>query len=811
MLIIYLIGLCIVCMMLLSVDHVPEVHAQNPCSVSVSQVISPVIYQDSPRQNPDGSFWPGDAFYVIFKARGSSTCLSFGVENIKSDANVTLYNPGSGPWEDESSYDKFKGWQDSHCKDKKPKHKCRSALVEIKSDLAPHECFRDVYNTYSSTKKFDHIKYEKCVQAMPTPELSVTVKGKGSYRGSDNRIRYTYPQDTETVSPRVHVPYGNITFSYPILYDPDNFPAKNLDGTYYRDDPIGIHAVPDSIYKRERHGTISFDSTMTSNPLTRMDSTSCQSTCDVTISGSLMSPYYTTIHHGDLLSSHYTSARLGVADVHHASKMYNLDRYIGEYYGIAEPLIVRYDPQITYSETWTRLEDAGLQSFDNRYTIAVHYEGSMGGGPDDLDIIHPNRPVKITEIFSVYLITNGSEKINTLWSPNANMTLAQGLADLLVHDSVYEYIPENYTFVDTFASPARVYWNDTVRDAMIESAGYGKILRDIDFDPEQIAKLNTNITTIDNLVSHNYGGDDITYIHSTKFQYPFGYLSIPFNITAYYIDDLFEPQHDDAVDIVSVNIIEDIGYRTFLSLVEYYLDKHTSDEFEFMHMSDMYDMNPIQNLTGHTHLLKINKTGIQYDLRLYNEMVSNNLIITEPKVFDDLEPHTITDIKNDTSPEFLLASSWYDVTITAVRDHIEKTNTLKMGGSEISTVVYYQLNMSPDNRLYVNKARDVAIIPFDVYFGNMTGVYVDGTRYTGSTCSTNGCLVLLSDTCPTDFVVYNMWGGVATAENVAGIVREKHNDDERLEFTSMRLFWILFTLGVFYVLYRVVKMVWNSR
>ena len=788
---------------LADIIDIPDVYAQSRCSVSVSHVLVPVTFEEKIRQNPDGTFWPGDAFYIIFTARGSSTCLSFNVGNIESNEYLKVYSPGNNKWEDDTSYNRFKDLRDSNCNNKPPKYKCKSALVEIDSDLAPHRCLRDVFDDVS----FNGTKYNECLDTMPIPEISLTVKGKGSYRDGDNRIRYHYPQDTETVHPRVRVPYGNITFYYPVLYDIDGFPAKNLDGTYYRNDVIGIHAVPDSIYKRERYGIISFDTDIISSPLSVIDHTTCTSTCNVTLSGMLMSPYSDTIHNGDLLSAHYTPTRLGITDIIHYSRMYNIDRYIGEYYSIAKPLLVRYNPQITYTETWTRLKDAGLQSFDNRYAIGIRYDGSMGGGPDDPDIVHPDRPVKITEILSAYLITNGSGKINTIWRPDANMTLAQGLADLSVHDSVYDYIPEYYTFVDTFPNPANVYWNDTVRDTMIESAGYGKILRDIDFIPEQIAKLNTNITTVDNLVSQDYGGNTITYIHTSTYQYPFGYLSIPFNITAYYIDDTYEPQQDTAVSIMSVNITEDIGSRTFLNIVEYYLDKHTSDEFAYMHMSDVYEMNPIQYLDGHTHVLYINKTGIQYDLGLYNTAVSDNLIITRPE-FDILEPLTDLDIMNSTSGEFLLSPSWYDIRITAARDDNIQTNTLKMGGAEISDVIYYQLNMSPDNHLYVNKANDVAIIPYTVYFGDMTEIHVDGTRYTSSTCNYTGCVVLLSSTRPADFVVYNMWGGVSTATDVTGIVLE-YSDRAWLEHTPMRLLWILVTLGIFYILYRTLKKLWN--
>jgi len=59
-----------------SVDatHMQE---NTTCVVSIKSKTFPVMYNEEPRNNPDGSYYPGDAFHYLFVYSASDTCLGF--------------------------------------------------------------------------------------------------------------------------------------------------------------------------------------------------------------------------------------------------------------------------------------------------------------------------------------------------------------------------------------------------------------------------------------------------------------------------------------------------------------------------------------------------------------------------------------------------------------------------------------------------------------------------------------------------------------------------------------------------------------
>ena len=63
---------------------------EKSCSVSIDGKLFPVSYKGQFRNNPDGSLYPGDASYFIFKFKGSDTCQGFKAEPIKSNGAISV-------------------------------------------------------------------------------------------------------------------------------------------------------------------------------------------------------------------------------------------------------------------------------------------------------------------------------------------------------------------------------------------------------------------------------------------------------------------------------------------------------------------------------------------------------------------------------------------------------------------------------------------------------------------------------------------------------------------------------------------------
>ncbi len=652
--------------------------------------------------------------------------------------------------------------------------------------------------TYGGSSLVDH-----CIPNDAQNKLNITVSGTGISCDGDGKCKSYVRTDDSSVAPNILSSFGEISFTYPQLYDPDGFPAKNNDGTYYLDNPIGIHGIPDVPFKEERGGTLSFLGDVSSNPLHMMDYTSCNDMCKGTLSGEKMSLFTHLITNGDMLSAHFTPDTLGTAQISHVSKMYNIERYIGEYTGMAKPLIVLYDPQIISTITWSRLADGGYQSFDNRYGIAIQYAGSFGGGPDDggNSTIHRDRPVKITDVYSAYFMSNSFGDVSMDWRPDGALSGAHGLSDGVIHESIYPYIDTNHTFVDSFPDAATIHWNGTVQDTMIDSAGYARILRDVDVSQDLLEKYHVNVTSYDTLLSRDYGGVENIYLASSVYDFPWGYFTTPLNVTAYHINNGTKQDVQVAINHINSSDSKDLE---FVSAVEFYLNKHDSPEFAFLHMADLYHMNSMVSFDGnHTVRILLNKTGIHYDNTAYNKAVRDEHL---GELYDEFGK---SDILNMTAREFFVSSSYYDVEISASRNNTVKTNVIQMGGAELSNIIKYKINMNLENDLSLNQYDDTVTLSPNSYFGDITDVFVNDKPYNDTTCNT-GCIVFLSDN-TSDVSIFNVWGGVATAKNLTDNSPPDYTPESWVGDTPIRLFWIFFTVVMLYVGYRAIKMIYHSR
>ena len=90
------------CILLLLLFVIPSSsHAQTdekPCIINASFHLYPVHYHGHKRQNPDDTFYPGDAFHYLFVFSGSETCQNFRPHLIESQGGLTLLSHDVFPY-----------------------------------------------------------------------------------------------------------------------------------------------------------------------------------------------------------------------------------------------------------------------------------------------------------------------------------------------------------------------------------------------------------------------------------------------------------------------------------------------------------------------------------------------------------------------------------------------------------------------------------------------------------------------------------------------------------------------------------------
>ncbi len=86
-------------------------HQSTQCDISIYGEILPVSYITESRGNPDGSFYPGDAFHYLFTFTGIPECNSFSVDSVISEGIFDVISHQSTMWnngiEQTHSHDDF--------------------------------------------------------------------------------------------------------------------------------------------------------------------------------------------------------------------------------------------------------------------------------------------------------------------------------------------------------------------------------------------------------------------------------------------------------------------------------------------------------------------------------------------------------------------------------------------------------------------------------------------------------------------------------------------------------------------------------
>ncbi len=432
------------------------------CKVWLDIHTTPSKYNGLPRSNPDGTFYPGDAFDFAITVHWNSWCWSIKPKSINADGlqisqiQISPISSGGGQ--------SFGYTESGH------------AEIGIGSSAAT---LSQVVFGYGLICSFN-------------PQTGGTCF-RGSTAGSTS---YSPPM----ISPKV-----TIDLTKQNLTDTDNFIMRNLDGTYYIWDGINIVFNPQYQWKHQRVGTISAHTTYSSDMYLQKDFECQKKSCSDTLLYSRAKPWTFSYEYAQGQTNWVpeTSSDIKKHTFTYKTTVYNLGRLIGQsQFAKTDALVVKYDPVYNSSYGYTVLKDGQWWGFANRPAVAMHYLGSKGGGQDDANPrVHEYRRSKINS----FSYTSYAYKILTPVPLNVTMTWSES------HSA--NFIDDNFTYHDDSLQSGK-------NSAMFVKSGYGNIIFQ---HPILFTILKTrydNSTIINTLQSVNFAGLDKLDLSKYYFGYP---------------------------------------------------------------------------------------------------------------------------------------------------------------------------------------------------------------------------------------------------------------------------------------------------
>lgn len=360
-------------------------YIREACKVHTSLDIMPVMHGDHRRNNPDRTFYPGDA--LAYRT-------SMGVEGCSAVKSCPVEVPGG---EGECSAPRVK------CSYSR-RGGCRPSGFEGLAGGGPGSESGEV--TLPTDIYGPDESYRVAKRAYAMAEVNVILHGK-LHTGY-----HTFA--SESAFPvRVLDPGLSVTLSHLPLVDAEGHVAANLDETYYVWDPINVVHEIGYAWKEERIGTIAATHSKAHGMLDLAQERTCGEASCTLVAGGIRSYDPLPIEHGYAGGSslYNSSCAVGAtldpastacsgyharhtvsytASVHNAVTGTAIRTGEGRAHAVTErtePLIVRYDPQFGEPYAYASLADAAREEGDwawsKRHVMAVKYLGSAGGGRDD--------------------------------------------------------------------------------------------------------------------------------------------------------------------------------------------------------------------------------------------------------------------------------------------------------------------------------------------------------------------------------------------------------------------------------------------
>lgn len=595
---------------------------------------------------------------------------------------------------------------------------------------------------------------DRCINTVQKLEQTVTglrqTCGKNS-SGATVCKSVPVPRTVE-LFPDILLPEMSLVLTHETLLDSDGYGARNLDGTYYVWDPVTIKHVPELKWKNHRDNTIRFEIGRGSS-LNLEGTLDChRNSCDKTLVHPGTAASRWALGNGDGLAVYNATdySAIGLHDMEYHVTAYNGDAALASDEESTGALVVRYDP--VYSEyPYPVLSDDMRTSYENRAAVALHYFGSVGGGPNDAGGLHEDRRSKV----------NGFDYSGVGFDPWEPVQLKGELAWSEALDVGIIPVPDaarpgTETVLTSHATtvPCNVQAHGT---AMLVRAGYCKIYFEYPVLGEVVGPEGPqyeNVTLSNTLVSGDFAGRERTDLSSYEYRFAEPFFHTGLSITASAGDGAAAAGNRIPVSVT-------VEPRTG--------DGHTKTLPEYMDEKTVYD-------TGDPGLGRI-VSGDVYPTS-YSESGHGHLEVKLRRVSSMFESYGNSTGNVAGADIFSLSSLYLDsgnarleVPLDVGLGSLSPLSVAVSAGGMTRDYDYDYVDFGRDSHIRINLAKDnpleVARHPGSVTvtpapgFGEIERLYVNGTAVDAA-CAAS-CVIGTQDDSALEITAENFWGGQAHA------------------------------------------------
>ena len=635
------------------------------------------------------------------------------------------------------------------------------------------------------------------------------------------------------------------------------YTSRNLDESYYVWDAINVVHNPIYEFKNDRVGTIFIEYEKIHDPLVLEDEFFCDAAfCVNTMTIPEFRPWTRSFDYGGGNTVFNTTSLddIGEHEIKYIARLYNIAPQIDEFTQSIDELVVEYFP-IYESYVYPVLSDDEKLAFDDRIGYALHYFGSEStdANPDDEIGVHEDRRSKINDYFystwgadpwefdfidGTVGFSEFSESIDLIWDEAHDVGIVTNEIPVGKSEEIAgDLIPSEFPVT----VPYEVGAHGT---ANFLKAGYGKIkfdypgLLDVVLDQEKKIPRYENATVFNTLESDHFAGHDVTFLTFDEYMYPESFFHNTVNVLAVNSDG----EQDNSVEL-SIEMIPREDIEGTVPLNQYVHDKviFDTDDDGFAQIITGLDMDgndivivngndiyPLDNLTiegtGKVSLEKTRRilsSFTQYDTTIDQTFDPNEIIDISGKYLLDTEDG-ILPIPLTTG---LDALSPYTISITGDNGSgIVTTNEFDQTWYDFSIDYNYQINMDDSNILNIQRdPGNMSVLKYfyDENFGPLESLTINGEIFEENNLpecfrikSTGACYLPV----PVDrqlselnITGTNIWGGTSvetlpeiTPEMLNPVVPDPINSIFNLTIFDFILILLVFMLVV-YILYRIIR------
>ena len=537
----------------------------------------------------------------------------------------------------------------------------------------------------------------------------------------------------------------------------NGYTSRNLDESYYVWDAINVVHNPIYEFKNERVGTIFIEYEKIHDPLILEDEFFCdESFCvnTMTIPGFQSWTQSFDYGGGNTVYNATTLDDIGEHEIIYIARLYNIAPQIDEFTQSIDELVVEYFP-IYDSYVYPVLSDDQRLAFHDRIGYALHYFGSesTNANPDDEIGIHEDRRSKINDYFystwgadpwefelldGTVAATEYSESIDLIWNEAHDVGIVTNELPVKISEEISDQI------IATEFPEIVPYEVEEHTTANFLKAGYGKIkfdypglLEAVVLDTEKNIPRFENATVFNTLQSSHFAGHDVTHLTFNEYMYPESFFHNSLTVNA--MDS--EGNQDNSVSL-TLKIMPRLDI-----LGTQYLDEYVQDKILFDTQDDGFsqiitgldiDGNDIVVTNGHdiytldeTEVAGFGSVSLDKTRRILSSFTQYDII--ENQTFEnddviDVSDKYLLDTEDAILPIPLTtgldALSPFTISITAN----EITNTFDQTWYDFSQDYLYEINMDDDNLLDIKRDPAnprVLLHSYDENFGKINSLQIN--------------------------------------------------------------------------------------